>query len=80
MHTAPGFSMVIRQLVSHYHPSLVVKLQSLNCMLILLLKYGKLLTSHISPALAPTYYSEVFPCKMTAATSQGWLPFMSIAT
>ena len=30
-------------------------------MVILLPKYGKLLTSHISPALASTYYSEVFP-------------------
>ena len=39
----------------------VDKLQPLICMVILLLKYGKLLTSHISPALAPTYYSEVFP-------------------
>ena len=45
---------------SHYQPSLVVRLQPLICMLLLLLKYGKLLTSHISPALAPTYYSEVF--------------------
>ena len=47
--------------VHNHRPSLVVRLLPLICMVILLLKYGKLLTSHISPALAPTYYSEVFP-------------------
>ena len=46
---------------SHYRPGLVDRLQPLICMVILLQKYGNLLTSHISPAFPPTYYNEVFP-------------------